>query len=454
MEGYVEEPPLITPPINLMYVAQSLQDDSYNTEILDAFARNLTDTEILRTTKKIQPKVIGIPLYSSDLTKMYILTKIKKQNPNIKIFFAGHHASVLYKDVMQQFPKIDFIIRGEGEFTAPELMNSLENKKSIEKIRGISFRVKNKINHNPDKKPIKDLDSVPIPSRKLIDPKLYYSKMSKRRSVDILITSRGCPYKCTFCSKLNDNFRSYRVRSVQNLIEEMKLIEESKVGGIEIYDEMFTLRPKRVFKIIEAVKKEKFNFEFRVRTRVSHVDKKLINGLKSMGTSTVSYGIESGSQRILDNIKKETTLPIIETAVKNTDKAGINVLGFFMIGNKGDTPKTIQQTINFAKKLNPLFATFGVLQPFPGTLDYLEAKNKGTLQSEYAPFKPLPWIKLPWTKTVDDLYRYSNRAYNEYYKRPTYIAKYLKSTLSQGNWNLIKYTLKNFHKKLSSLNAI
>jgi radical SAM superfamily enzyme YgiQ (UPF0313 family) len=454
-ENSVEELPLITPPINLMYVAQNLINNGFKTEILDSLALNLQQDELLKKIKKKSPKVIGFPLYSSDLTKMYGLTeKIKKQNKDIKIFFAGHHASALYKDVMKQFPNVDYLVRGEGEFTTVNLMDALEKNKKLENIHGISFRNKNKTYHNVDEKPIQDLDKVPIPSRKLIDTKLYYSRMSKREGVDVLITSRGCPFKCTFCAKLNNIFRSYRLRSIPNVIEEMKMIEETGTKGIEVYDEMFTLKRGRTLDMVKAIKKEKLDFEFRIRTRVTHVDRELLKGLKSIGCSVISYGVESGNQEILNNIEKETTLKKIKKAFSKTEKTNINVLGFFMIGNRGDTPETIRQTINFAKKLNPLFATFGVLQPFPGTLDYELAKRNGTLQGNYAPFKPRPWIKLPWTKSVKQLYEYSNMAYNEFYKRPTYIAKFLKSTISQGNWNLIKYTVRNFYRKISSINPL
>jgi radical SAM superfamily enzyme YgiQ (UPF0313 family) len=278
--------------------------------------------------------------------------------------------------------------------------------------------------------------------------------MSKTNKVDVIITARGCPYKCTFCAKLTKDFRSYRVRSIQNVIEEMQLIQDNGINGLEIYDEIFTLQKKRVIEFTSALKKEKLDFEYRIRTRVTNIDNEILNNLNKAGCSTVSYGVESGNQKILDNIRKETSIPLVEDAFRKTEKNNMNNLGFFMIGNKGDTPDTIRQTINFAKKLNPLFATFGVLHPYPATIDYVEAKNNMTLQGEYAPFKPLPWIKLPWIKDIKELYEFSDIAYEEYYRRPKYISKFLKSTITQGNWNLMNYSLKNFYKRLSRLNGI
>jgi len=451
----VEELPLITPPINLMYVAQSLIDTGYKAEILDGLALNLSDKDILNYIKKKHPSLIGIPLYSSDLTKMYVLTElIKKQNPGVKIFFAGHHASALPKQVMQQFPNIDFIVRDEGEFTTVNLLKALEKDQDLKKVKGISYRQNGKVRHNPSAPPIEDLDKVPIPSRKLINPYLYYSRMSKRSNVDVLITTRGCPYRCTYCAKLNEFFKSHRERSINNIMQELRMIKATGTNAVEIYDETFTLKKKRVMAFIEAVKKEKMDFEFRIRTRVTHVDREMLQGLKSIGVSTISYGVESGSQKVLNKMKKDTTLKQVEKAFYETEKAGINILGFFMIGNRGETPATIRQTVNFAKKLNPLFATFSVLIPYPGTADYIEAKNNGTLQGDYAPFKPRPWIKLPWMNDISELYEYSTRAYNEYYKRPAYVTKFLKNTVLKGNFNLVKYSLSNFYKDIIRVNPI
>ena len=451
----VEELPLMTPPINLMYSAQSLNDNSFKTRIIDAFALNMKEKQLLNEIKKQDSEIIGFPLYSSDLTMMYELTrKIKKLNENIKIFFAGHHTTALYNEVMQQFPNVDFLIRGEGEFTIVDLANALEKQKNLKNIKGLSYRKNKRIIHNLDRPPIEDLDSVPIPSRELIDDKLYYSRMSKNKKVDILITTRGCPYRCTFCSKLNDKFRGYRERSISNIINEMKLIEEKKTKGIEIYDEMFTLKRKRVLDLMAEMRKEKFDFEFRVRTRVTHVDGELLHELKKTGCSVISYGVESGNQKILDNIKKDITLPLVESVFKKTEQKDINILGFFMVGNRGETPETIRDTINFAKKVNPLYAIFNVVQPFPGSIDYEEAKINHTLVGEYGPYKPMPWLKLPWIKDFNTLYKYSNMALNEFYKRPRYLSKFVTTTIRQGNWNLLEYTMKNFYKKLTSITPL
>ncbi|MCM2325931.1 MAG: hypothetical protein NDI94_05695, partial [Candidatus Woesearchaeota archaeon] len=196
------------------------------------------------------------------------------------------------------------------------------------------------------------------------------------------------------------------------------------------------------------------DFEFRIRTRVTHVDKSLLMDLKKTGCSTVSYGVESGEQAILDKMQKDTTLSRIESAFSSTEKEGINILGFFMIGNKGETKSTIYKTIAFAKKLNPMYATFGVLHPYPGTYDYESSKKNGTLQGDYAPYKPLPWIKLDWTEDVSELYAFSDKAYKEFYWRPAYMKKFAYTVLKDKNLNLLGYSLKHALTNISRLNGI
>ncbi|MCM2326026.1 MAG: cobalamin-dependent protein, partial [Candidatus Woesearchaeota archaeon] len=232
-KGSVDEIPLITPPINLMYAAQVLMNRGFNIEIIDAFALNLSKEKILDTIRRKSPDIIGFPLYSNDLTMMHELTREIKELYGTKIFFAGHHVSALPHEAMVQFPNVDYLIRGEGEFLAADLMEAIDKESRLEKMKGISYRKKSRIIHNADSPPIEDLDMVPIPERKLIDTGLYYSKMSKRSSVDVLITSRGCPYKCTFCAKLNDTFRTYRQRSVRNVISELEMIRDAGIDAVE-----------------------------------------------------------------------------------------------------------------------------------------------------------------------------------------------------------------------------
>jgi len=454
-ENSVRELPLITPPLNLMYIAQSLNNSGHYARILDAYCLDLNDDHIIRYVKKYNPEIIGIPLHSTDLPIVYRLTKkIKDIFPHIRFFFGGPHASAMPTEALNEFNNIDYIIRGEGDYVAPKLLDALKKNKPLKNINSISFRHKSKIVHNKQLPTVKNLDKIPIPSRDLIKQKNYYSKMSKRNPLGVIVTGKGCPNRCTFCYKLNKEYNQYRPRSPENVLDEIIEILNHGARSIEFYDELFTIDQKRCLKILELAKKEKLDFEFRIRTRVNYVNKEFLLKLKKAGCTTTSYGVESGNQHILNSIRKGTNIRMIEKVFKITHEVGINILGFFLIGLPGDTPATIRQTINFAKKLNPLYAVFANLVPFPGTYIYNKSKADGTLVGDYSINKPIPWVRLPWTKTKADLVKYSNIAYNDFYHRPRFVSSFLSQVIRQKNWNLLTYTLQNFYKNLSRIDPL
>lgn len=454
-EGGVSEAPLITPPINLMYLAEVINREGYHARILDGYALNLTHSEIINFVDKFEPSIILLPLYSKDLLTVYNLTyKIKTDNPDRVMVFGGHHASNMPDKVLAEFSQVDYILRGESEQTILSLLQSIDKcYKNLKNIRGLSYRKEKskKHVHNKDQPPAKNLDTIPIPSRKLITPKNYYSRLSKKNPLDIIITSRGCPFSCSFCSKLN-GFKSYRMRSPENIISELYEILNHGAKSVEIYDESFTVNKKRCLKIIELVKKEKLDFECRIRTRVDCIDAELLKKLKSINCTTISYGVESGNQRILDINSKGVKIGQIKRAFDITHKIGINTLGFFLIGFPQETPQTIEDTINLAKKLNPKYATFTRIRPFPGTRIYAEAKRNNTLVGGWSVNQPVPWIKLPWTENIDDLNNYVNIAYHKFYYRPQFIFNFFKDTIKSRNMTQLFYALKYSLRNIRDVN--
>ncbi len=448
----VKEIPLVTPPLNLMYLAEVIIRNGYEARIVDAYALNLKFKDILTTIKRYNPDVLFFPLYSTDLAYIYKLTQIIKiRDPDTPIVVGGHHASWMPHEVLEEFQQVDYVIRGEAEAIVTKLTDFIKKNKGLEKIKGISYRHKGKIIHNKDALPIIDLDKIPIPSRDLIDPKNYYSRLSKRNPLGVIMTSRGCPFQCSFCPKLNTHFQKYKMRSPENVVAEIKEIVDHGAKSIEIYDDLFVYDVKRCFRILDLIKQEKMDFEFRIRTRVNFINKELLSRLKSAGCSTISYGVESGNQRILDMNRKGTKLDIIERVFRQTHKLSINILGFFLIGFPEDTPTTIRQTINFAKKLNPKYAAFGRITPYPGTKIYIEAKKNKTLVGDFSAHNPIPWVKLSWTHNRNDLDKYVDLAYKKYYYRPTFISKYIFSNLKEGNWNQLAYLAKTAFRNIKNV---
>ena len=450
----VNQIPLVTPPLNLMYLAEIINKENCNARILDAYALNMSDLETLNFVKKFEPEVILIPLYSKDLLTVFNLTSMfKKQNPNLIIILGSHHASNMPDAVLNEFHQVDYILRGEAEQTIINLLQSINQNNKLKNVKGLSYRKLNskKIIHNKNQQVIKDLDIIPIPSRDLIVQKHYYSRLSKKNPLGVIITSRGCPNFCSFCSKL-DNFHQYRMRSPENIILELQEILAHGAKSIEIYDESFTFDKKRCLKIIDLIKKEKMDFECRIRTRVDYVNQEILKKLKSINCNTISYGVESGNQRILDMNNKSLKINQIKKSFNITQQMKINILAFFLIGFPQDTPQTIQDTINLAKKLNPKYATFTRIRPFPGTQIYREAKKNHILEGDWGVNKTIPWVKLPWTRNIDDLNKYVDKAYREFYYRPKFIFDFFQNTIKDKNWSQLFYALKNSLRNIRDTN--
>jgi len=445
---------LLTPPLNLMYLAQALNDAGHKAEIIDCYALDLKDDELLKKVKRFEPEFFGFALYSNDLKLTYDLTrKIHDEYPNVPQMFGCHHAALMPVETMDEYPHVDYICRGEGERTIVELADCVEKGGDPAKVRGISYRKGKRIAHNRSRPVIDELDSISIPSRDLIDQKLYYSKMSKHNPTGVIITSRGCPYQCIYCSKL-DGFQNYRQRSAENVVEELKEILAHGAKSIEFYDETFTINHKRCYKILDLLKEEGLDFEFRIRTRVNVVNRKLLSRMVERGCTVASYGIESGNQRILDSIKKGTTLPMIEKAFKLTHELGINTLAFNILGLPGDTPETIAETINFNLKVQPSFPIFVYPYPYPGTEIYFNAKRDNTLVGDWGVDEPIPWVKLPWLQSKQQLVDYVDLAFKTFYGDWGFRFKFLARCLKQRNWTILRYALENIQIDIKDINFV
>lgn len=432
--------PIITPPINLAYLAQSLIDAGHEVEIMDAYLLGLSIPDIVKRIKIYSPNLIGISLYSTDIAHTYNLSKEIKQNlPNIKIVLGGPHPTVMPTEIMKEFECVDFIIRGEGEKSIVDLANSLEKEKSLRHIKNISYRTKKKVIHNPCFDSKRNLDEIPFPARYLLDLKKYYMVLTKKNPTDVILTSRGCSFNCAFCSKV---IKHCKFRSPDNVIKELLEIKSLGAKTVEIYDDNFTTNKKRCIQILDLIKKENLNLDLRIRSRVDNINNEILTKLKKVGCYMISYGIESANQHTLNKIRKGITLEQAKVACKKTNKIGIPILAYFIFGFPGETPKTINDTINLAIKLKPVFANFAILKPFPKTEIYNQAKKEGTLIGDYSiKNEDLPWVRLPWLKRKEDLYPYIDIAHKKFYHRTGYF--FNKNVYKLVDLKIIKYALNN-----------
>jgi anaerobic magnesium-protoporphyrin IX monomethyl ester cyclase len=427
-----------TAPLNLAYIASYLIEKGYNVKILDAEVHEMPYDKICKTVKLIDPDIIGFTSPTPAQEQVEELSALfKKINPKVKILAGGPHPTALPKRTLKE-SVIDYICIGEGEQTTYELLKELEKKNpNLSKVDGLAYRNNNnKIIKNKPRALIKDLDTLPFPARHLLPKKLYFLPPTKRisnKNSTTAISSRGCPFECTYCVSAVIWGRGVRFRSAKNVVDEMEdCINKYNIGEFNFHDDLFTVNEKRVLDICNDIKKRNLDVDWTCQARVDRLSMKMLHAMKKAGCGKISFGFESGSNKILKLMKKHSTPQQAIKAVKMVKKVGIRSAGSFMLGNLGETKKTMRQTINLAKKLNTDTATFFQTSPYIGTELYDIAIKKGYLHKnvkwkDYALLsKNPPALELPGLKSCE-VKKTIKKAYLEYYLRPKYIFNKIKT---------------------------
>jgi len=433
-------------PLGLAYLAAAIREKrSDEIKIIDALANNYGSVDLNNILKKFNPDVVGIMI----LTPMYLVAKetiesIRKVLPNVKLVVGGPHVTVFPKKTMEETPEIDFAVVGEGEITIVDLLNNLE-KKSFSKVKGILYRKDKEIVSTAFREPIKDIDEIPLPARDLLDMKMYKPAPTyyKKSPSYLILISRGCPYRCTYCSKIFGNL--YRYHSIERIIKEIKLLID-KYGAKEIIfrDDTFTINKKHIEKLCNKIIRLGLHkkIKWTCMTRVNLVTKDLLILMKKAGCWSMHYGIESASQRLLDLIKKDITIEQIKNAIKWTREAGIETKAFFMIGLPTETKEETLQTLKFTKELNPDWIQVTMTVPYPGTELYEITKKDKTLKSfkwedyqTWAGWANKELVYVPEGRNGEELKKLQKKAMRDFYLRPKFILNQLKN-LSFDNFKM------------------
>ena len=376
------------------------------------------------------------------LPTLFATDIIKTASPNLPIILGGAHATLLPKETLATAPEVDIIIRGGGEETVVELMRALENKQPLSNVAGISYRKDGEVVTNPAWSGSIDLDSLPFLAYHLLPWRKYRPHPPHGRALPFaaIITSRGCPYNCCYCSKPIFGTK-FRGQSPARVLEEVAYLNKKfGIREIAFYDDVFTLDKKRAYNIADGIIRSGLKIYWTCETRVNLIDKELLQHIKRAGCYSIAYGIESGSPEMLSTIDKGISLEQVEQAVRLSREAGLQVIGYFMIGSPGESPQTIRQTIQFAKRLKLDFAQFAVTTPFPGTKLYERylIERKGAV---------IPWESFVYAGSGgavtpvfesnllsrEDIQYWARRAYREFYLRPSYLWQRMRSVKSFGD---------------------
>lgn len=445
------------PPMGLAVLAAVLERRGYNVAVVDANALRLKPEDIIPYVTDAD--IVGLTAMTPTInTAISIAHHLKQSNPDLTIILGGAHATLLPEETLANAPQLDVIIKGEGEETIIELLQALEQKHPLDNIRGISYKRNGEVFSNPLRPTNIDLDSLPFLAYHLLPWRRYKPHPPHGRALPFaaIITSRGCPYQCSYCSKPVFGSK-FRAQSPQRVVDEIAYYKDRfGIKEIAFYDDVFTLNQKRAYTIAEEIIRRGLKICWTCETRVNLVDKDLLSHMKQAGCYAIAYGIESASQEILDTLNKGITIDEVEAAIRLTREAGLQTIGYFMLGSPGESPETIGKTIELAKKSKIDFAQFAVTTPFPGTELYdLYLKDKGSaipwenfiyegLGSEMTPI-----FESDKLSRVDLRY-WLRRAHREFYLRPSYLWQRVRQVTSLQD---LKMNINGFLMLLRNIKA-
>ena len=371
-------------PLGILYVGAVLERMGVVVKVLDMDADRLGTDDIISSVKAFRPDLIGITATTPMVKGAFNISAVLKRYFDIPVVLGGIHAT-MNSEECAKVPSIDFVVKGEGEETICDLVKALLMKElSFSSIKGLYYKAGEDIRFAGNRALIADLDSIPFPSRHLLGSLSNYKPPdAEHMPVASIMTTRGCPGRCTYCCTKNIFEDRYRARSIENVIEEIDhLVKMFKVREIHIADDAFNVNKRRTIDLCRAIKARdyKVNFEFLNGLRADVLDEEMLDAFISVGVKNVGFGLESADKGILANVKKNIMPEVVERAVRLSKNKGLKTWVFFMIGLPGETETTIRNSIEFAKKMDPDFAKFLIFKPFPGSEIYKKIKGDGLIE--------------------------------------------------------------------------
>jgi anaerobic magnesium-protoporphyrin IX monomethyl ester cyclase len=409
--------------LGLGYLAAVLEADGHAVQVIDADADHLDDESISLLLKAEEPQLVGITATTPQYGRALALAGLVKMNSAAVTMLGGAHATLLPREAVLN-PGIDYVIVGEGEITAVELARCLETGGDLSGINGLVYKEGSETRQNGARRLIEDLDSVPFPARHLFRSHRYHYPDALRNPAFPIITSRGCPGLCTFCTAKYLQGAHFRYRSADNVLDEIAmLIRDYGAREIHIWDDNFITNRDRVFAFRDGMVKRriKIPLAFPNGLRADFLSRDIVTALKEAGTYSIAIGVESGNQSILDSIQKGVTLAQIEDAFRFAKEAGLETWGFFLLGLPGEDAGTINETLEFALRLDPCIAKFHILKPYPQSVVYRQLKKQGLITNdayENYGFHTGPVHRLP-SLTAEELTAWQKKCYRRFFMRPS-----------------------------------
>ena len=408
-------------PISLALCAAAARREGATARLNDCIVEEISHTCLGTLAGEFQPDLVVMnavtPAIESDLGTVGV---VKAACPSAKVGVIGIHPTALPEHCFSLAPALDFVIRGEPEQTAREVAAAIRDRRPIEHVQGLSLRANGgAVQHNPDRPFIDNLDELPFPAWDLIDRRRYIMPFTNEQFL-LVPTGRGCPFDCIFCADSTYYGKKLRLRSPGSIVDELRRnVRQFGIRQFLFWSESFTMNPRFAKEVAREILRRDMRIQWVCNSRVDHVDAEMMRLFKKAGCTMIGFGVESGSQEVLDAIRKRTTVEQAREAVLLCHEVGIEVVAHSVLGFPCDTRETITRTLEFMKELDVDFAQFYCAVPFPGSELYETARSRGWINTD-------DWTMFEQNFSVLDMPRLRaseimelrRQAYRDFYLRP------------------------------------
>jgi anaerobic magnesium-protoporphyrin IX monomethyl ester cyclase len=420
------------PPLGLAYLAAVLEQNDFEVRIMDCPVCRMNHEKLKADLASFKPDLVGIASMTPTIPSALKSARVAKEAyPDAKVIMGGPHATFADKEILTEEAAVDLVVRGEGEETLLELAQHAPKLEKLDEIKGITFRNNGQIIQTPNRPFIQNLDELPRPSYKSIPIERY--EIYGKKMLPIM-TSRGCPFQCSFCVASQIFGAKFRARSPKNVVDELEwLRDEYGAEGVSFHDDTLTLDRKRIMDICDEMINRKIGLSWGCQTRVDQVSKEVLAKMRKAGCNEVSFGVESGCQRILDAVHKRVSIEQCEEAIKWAKNEGIFVAVSTIVGYPGETKETMQQTLDLIHRIEPDDVWLCLATPYPGTELRVLLENKGWKMSDdwtlYNTMNPV--FENPLLPD-EEISKMRKKFYNKFYS-PKYIIRQIVKGNIKGN---------------------
>ncbi|NWG09136.1 MAG: radical SAM protein [Nitrososphaerales archaeon] len=458
---HVVTAPASWPPLGLLYIATLLKQENFGVSVLD-IANQVSPKDVLKWVEREGPEILGFStLSSSGRSAAIIAEKVKERYPDIKIAFGNYHATFNAPKILDKYPFVDLIVRNEAEFTCLEIADRLERGKGFGDVGGITFREGDRIVSTPDRPLIKDIDGLPFPDRGLLKDE-YTSTLAglevATKRFTTVVSSRGCPFNCTYCACSLFARRTWRPRSPENIVEELEMLYSQGFRQIVFVDDNFALNQKRVIDICRQMKENRIDMEWVCDARVDCISMEALRAMAKTGCKIIYYGMESANQRILDFYNKGITPSQSRAAAKAARRAGIDIIvGSFIVGAPDETREEIENTFDFSQKIDIDVPLFHPLEIHPGTPLWANLSSQGYLDEDMYWERGVYASEIcPKAVPLGEIYPMIYNASKKFLLRPEYLTSgFMRMLKSRYKLNIVSKNLgKLISRKFSLSEAI